>query len=210
MILLILLIPLVIVAVFVGLVCLGAKDNEDWKLAQDIADINRTGKVGNRSELGKKYNCGYDIDHARKVMMEGKKMQPKQPVQIETIRRFSYPFPTYTGVGSDRMVTVDDIDSLLGFLKESDRGRVVVHEQARQYLKELIQIEPGKWEAMLQRKEQALVSMDKSTADLIGAIAGMIDTTAKTLQRPDVKPSVQFRQAWDEVVQEFRDYVSRR
>jgi len=209
-ILLILFILLVIVAVFVGLVCLGAKDDEDWKLAMDIADINRTGKVGSRSNLGKKYQAKQALANLNAAMAETIKA-----IEQSKSAPYQYRYDPTSGYTDMRMggafgneTVLDAVDFALDYLKMETDWRDIDHTAMR-YMKELKQYGvPGAWDAKMEKTEKFMEKMNDSCKSIIGSTNSMIESAYKTMGQPDANIDPAYRKAFEAKVNEWRQFMA--
>jgi len=202
------LVVLAIIAIYVVSVYarawLAAQQNpESWALAMDLVDLQKTGKIGTRSEAAKKVAMKKRATELTGILAEANKNIAK--VMADAAK--AYPtFPEAPG----HVLTIEQLDLAMEYLSVEDRFKDI-DETAKRYIIDLMAHDPRRWDGQLERKDEFMNNMSKNLLSYIASTSKLIENAYIYFDHPTTpNPSPEYRRAWDAKVEEWRRFIADR
>lgn len=129
---------------------------------------------------------------------------------VSTYKYVHDPNSGYTDMGISYFggkSVMDKIDDNLQFLQTRSEWRDI-KDTTLQYLHELVQLQPGKWEEKLASQVEFVKEMDDYFKKGIVGLGEWIDLGYKEMNKPGVKVDPAYRAAFEAKVQEVKDFIA--
>ena len=179
------------------------QDPESWALAMDLVDLQRTGKMGTRSEAAKKVAMKKRATELTGILAEANKNIAK--VMADAAK----PYPTFPEAPG-HVLTIEQLDLAMDYLRVEDKFKDI-DETAKRYIKDLMAHDPRRWNGQLERKDEFMNNMSKNLLSYIASTSKLIENAYIYFDHPTTPtPSPEYRQAFDAKVNEWRQFIADR
>ena len=173
-------------------------------IALDIMDLQRTGKLGNRSEAAKRVHAERYAETAQREA---------QATKREAERERAVPnagsYPTFSEAPG-HILSIKQLDNTMDHIETQDIFRDI-DETTRRYIKELMAEDPRRWAGYLERQEQYTNTMNKNLMTIVTGTSDLIEKAYRYFDHPSTpSPSPEYLQAFDAKINEWRQFIADR